>query len=281
MLFSRVVSIGLVAIAVSVAQAQRDSTPLTRVPAYRRRLVGIYDAQSGDPVADVRIIDVLSGVSMLTSQTGTAVLVFVPEGVRILRLQKLGYEMQTFPLSIIETDTASLTIMLKRITELPAVVTRDSAPRAIPAKLRGFEDRRNMHAGGYYITEDMLRAGDGKLLPNVLTANLPGLTLDRRSGNKAMVSKSPRCMDGTKAGPPAVYVDGIAVGEDPVEVARAARVASGTAGFGSGKASIDVQAFTVEELAAVEWYPDNSLIPADLPHDSSRCGALLLWTRVR
>src|SRR6478752_4746499 len=100
----------MLAVAISVAESQSDSTPLARVPAYRRRLVGIYDAQSGDPVANVRITDVLSGMSMQTSQTGTAVLVFVPEGVRLLRLQKLGYEAQTFPLSIVEADTASLTI---------------------------------------------------------------------------------------------------------------------------------------------------------------------------
>jgi len=258
-------------LALSTAGAQADSTPLARVPAYRRRLVGIYDAQSGEPVPGVRVTDVLSGTSMATSRTGSVVLVFVPEGVRLLRLQKLGYEVQTLPVSIIETDTASLTIMLRRVTELPAVVTRDSAPAAISAKMRGFEARRTMHAGGYYITEDVLRRGDGKLLANLLTANLPGLALDRRSGNKAMVVKSPRCLDGTSAGPPAVYLDGVAITSDAVEERR----------LKTTQPPVDIQAYQVDDLAAVEWYPDNTLMPVDVPHDSKRCGALLLWTRER
>lgn len=216
---------------------------------------------------------------MATSRTGSVVLVFVPEGVRLLRLQKLGYEVQTLPVSIVEADTASLTIMLRRVTELPAVVTRDSAPAAISAKMRGFENRRSMHTGGYYVTEDVLRRGDGKLLANVLAANLPGLSLDRRSGNKAMVVRSPRCTDGTHAGPPAVYLDGVPVVGDAVEEKRAARL--GSAAGVMNAAPFDIQLYTVEDLAAVEWYPDNALLPVDVPHDSGRCGALLLWTRER
>jgi hypothetical protein len=264
-------------LALSTAGAQADSTPLLRVPPYRRRLVGIYDAQSGEPVPGVRVTDVLSGTSMATSRTGSVVLVFVPEGVRLLRLQKLGYEVQTLPISIVETDTASLTIMLRRVTELPAVVTSDSAPAAISAKMRGFETRRNMHAGGYYVTEDILRRNDGKLLANVLAANLPGLSLDRRSGNKSMVVRSPRCLDGTHAGPPAVYLDGVAVVGDAVEGRRARGSGAGV----MNAAPFDIQLYAVEDLAAVEWYPDNALLPVDVPHDSGRCGSLLLWTRER
>jgi hypothetical protein len=265
--------------AVATAAAQSDSTPLSKVPAYRRRLIGIYDDKSGDPVAGVRVLDVLSGTSMVTSKTGSAVLIFVPEGVRILRVQKVGYEVQTFPLSIIESDTASITLTMHRVIELPAVVTTaDSAAGVtgpVSRRLQAFDARRRSGTGGYFVTEATLRRGDGKSLASVLTAQLPGLALDRRSGSKTMVVQSPRCMDGTKSGPPAVYIDGVAFTEDAAEVRRMRN--RGDAGL----PPIDIQRFTVEDLAGVEWYPDNALLPPDVPHDNARCGALLLWTRDR
>jgi hypothetical protein len=277
----------LIVLAASIAGAQADSTPLSKVPAFRRRLIGIYDSQSGDPVAGVRISDVLSGVSMVTSRTGTAALIFVPEGVRILRLQKLGYEVQTFPLSIIESDTSSLTMTMRRATELAAMITTDSASSfggAVSARLQAWERRRKSHNGGYFVGADVLRKADGQAIATVLTAQLPGLALDRRFGNKTMVVQSPRCMDGTKSGPPAVYLDGVAFTEDVVEGQRARRtsVAASTSSLGtSSEPPVDIQRVSVEEIAAVEWYPDNSLLPPDVPHNSGRCGALLLWTRER
>lgn len=270
--------IALAAAAVALP-AQVDSTPLSKVPAYRRRLIGIYDDKSGDPIAGVRVLDVLSGTSMATSKTGTAVLIFVPEGVRILRVQKVGYEVQTFPLSIIESDTGSITLTMHRVVELPAVVTTaDSSTAAsgpVSRRLQAFEERRKSHNGGFFVSEATLRRGDGKSLASVLAAQLPALALDRRSGNKTMVVQSPRCMDGTKSGPPAVYIDGVAFTEDAAEVGRMRRLGN------FSLPPVDIQRFSVEDLAGVEWYPDNSLLPPDVPHDGSRCGALLLWTRDR
>jgi hypothetical protein len=269
----------LAATVAGVAAAQSDSTTLSKVPAYRRRLIGIYDDKSGDPVAGVRVLDVLSGTSMVTSKTGTAVLIFVPEGVRILRVQKVGYEVQTFPLSIIESDTGSLTLTMHRVVELPAMVTKaDSSPEVsgpVSRRMQAFEARRTSHNGGFFVTEATLRRGNGKALASVLTAQVPGLALDRRSGNKTMVVQSPRCMDGTKSGPPAVYIDGVAFTEDMAEVGRMRRAGN------FSLPPVDIQRFSVEDLAGVEWYPDNSLLPPDVPHDGSRCGALLLWTRDR
>jgi hypothetical protein len=285
MVVSKRMCLALIALAATVAGAQSDSTPLSKVPAFRRRLVGIYDQQSGDPVAGVRVSDVLSGTSMVTSRTGTAVLIFVPEGVRILRIQKLGYETQTFPISIIESDTGALTLMIRHVTELAPVVTTETASASEPLspRLRAFDERRRSHNGGYFVTQEILQAAQGQALASILVARLPGLALDRRSGNKTMVVQSPRCMDGTKAGPPAVYLDGVLMTEDVVEAERAKRRgASLQPGLiAPPPPPTDIQRLSVDELAGVEWYPDNALLPANVPHYSGRCGALLLWTNGR
>jgi hypothetical protein len=74
-----------------------------------------------------------------------------------------------------------------------------------------------------------------------------------------------------------VYLDGVAVVGDAVEGRRARGSGAGV----MNAAPFDIQLYSVEDLAAVEWYPDNALLPVDVPHDSGRCGSLLLWTRER
>src|ERR1043165_10105266 len=78
-----------------VAAAQQPDTAKKINYAYRYRLLGVYDAQSGDPVEGVEVSDVLNGNKALTTSTGTVSLMFLPEGGGLVRLRKLGYEVQT------------------------------------------------------------------------------------------------------------------------------------------------------------------------------------------
>jgi hypothetical protein len=248
------------------ARAQ-DSTPLPKVPAYRRRLLATFDESTGDPIPGVRITDVLTGTSMVTSATGLASLVFVPEGPRFVRLQKLGYEMQTLPVAIVATDTSGFTILMRRVTELPTVVTKDST-RSIPPRLRAFEERRK--AGqGYFIGEEQLRKAEGRTLANTLAAYAPGMVIGR-STSKSLLLQSPRCMDGRATGPPQVYLDGVPV----VDLQSGGRRAV-------ANPPTDLSQFDVSDLAGVEWYPDSNMLPMEFNHSSGRCGALVLWTRDR
>jgi hypothetical protein len=253
------------------ARAQTDSTPLSKVPAYRRRLLAAFDENSGDPISGVRVTDVLTGTSMVTSATGLVALIFVPEGPRLVRLQKLGYEVQTLPVTIVDTDTSGFTILMHRVTELPKVVTKDSAP-VISSKFRGFEERRKT-THGYFMTEDQLRKADGKSLANALSSALPGMAI-ARSGGSALLMRSPRCTDATHSQPPQVYIDGTPIVQESSAVtSRKAKT--------SAQDTYDISQFTVEELAAVEWYPDNATLPMEFSHSAKTCGALFLWTRAR
>jgi hypothetical protein len=44
---------------------------------------------------------------------------------------------------------------------------------------------------------------------------------------------------------------------------------------------IDVNQFQVRNLAGVEYYPDNTTMPAEFARPTRACGALFLWTRER
>ena len=95
----------------------RSSGQRVSLPPYRARILGVFDDATGAPLDSVRVTDVLNGNSSLTTATGTVALYFLPDGGALVRLQKLGYEVQTFPIAISPADTVAITITLRRVTE--------------------------------------------------------------------------------------------------------------------------------------------------------------------
>jgi hypothetical protein len=86
--------------------------PLSIV-ANRLRLVGVYDDVSGDPVAGVQIVDSATGTFITTSETGSAHLAFLADGMHTLRIRKPGYVEQSVDVIISATDQAPLTLTLR------------------------------------------------------------------------------------------------------------------------------------------------------------------------
>jgi hypothetical protein len=79
---------------------------------YRNRLLGVFDAQTGDALAGVAVTDSASRTSALTTQTGTVSLLFLPEGPSTLRLHHDGYADTTITLTISPSDTLPVTLLL-------------------------------------------------------------------------------------------------------------------------------------------------------------------------
>jgi hypothetical protein len=250
----------------------RAATPAAQPSA---RILGVFDDDSGQPVAGVEVMDMLTGTSALTTATGTVSLAFLSTGGSLVRIRKVGYAVQTMPIPVSASDTTPITVLLKRATQLPAVVTRDSAPHYISPALRGFEQRRASATSGYFIDEKMLRKEDNRPLGNLLIAHAPGVTV-KQVGSAAFLLKSPRCSNG---GQPEVYVDGVALAHVPdIRWPGSSRV-RGSAD--TRDIPIDLSQFQVSDLGAVEYYPDNATIPAQFGRTSAGCGALMLWSRER
>lgn len=250
-----------------------DTTPPAKTAnlAYRYRLLGVFDARTGEAVVGAEVSDVLSGTKMLTSNTGTVSLFFLPDGGSLVRIRKLGYEVQTMPVAISPADTTPLTIVLSPTTTLPTVHVTDSAPTYVSPMLRGFEARRKQ-GFGHFVTEDQFRKEDGKPLSYVLPARMPGITtVFGPRGQTFIVSSRKPCQGPVFSAcrQPDCYVS---VYQDGVKVYDASM----------GPTAIpDFARMSTTEYAGAEFYAGGAVLPPEINGTSSGCGTLLLWTRER
>lgn len=247
-----------------------DTAAKPKSLAYRYRLLGVYDAASGDPVEGAEVSDVLNGNKALTTKTGTVSLMFLPEGGTLVRVRKVGYEVQTMTVAISPADTTPITIILSHTTAttLEPVVVRDSAPKYIGSGLRSFEER--MKQGfGHFVTENQFRADDGKPLANIILARIPGLMrTNGPHGESYLVSSRKPCAGNALRGcrQADCYVS---VFQDGIKLYDASMKANPP----------NFDRMDGLEYAAAEYYAGGAAVPPEYNQTSNGCGTLILWTR--
>ena len=239
------------------------AVPTVTVPAYRGRLLGVYNGQTGDPVEGAEVMDALSKTKALTSKTGTVSLAFLPDGGSMVRVQKIGFQPMTIVVAISPVDTVPITLILTPLaTTLPTVVTRDSAPRYVSPALQAFEERRR-GGMGHFITEADLRKSDASKMTNVLR-RLPNINIVcPRSGPRrgecwatAGRARSKLAVGGGTCDI-SVYINGTPAGDT------------------------DLEKLSVTDFAGIEYYSGGATIPPLYNMTGSSCGVLLLWSRER
>jgi hypothetical protein len=105
-----------------IAPPARDSATTPRdsvsaLPAYRYRVLGVFDQNTGDVIDGARVIDANTGTYATTSPTGTVSLVFLPEGSSLVRITRAGYEDLNLSVDIGPTATTPLTLLMKKKPE--------------------------------------------------------------------------------------------------------------------------------------------------------------------
>jgi hypothetical protein len=242
--------------------------------AYRYRFLGVYDAATGDPVEGAEVIDALNGNKALTTKTGTVSLMFLPEGGSLVRIRKVGFEMQTLTVAISPADTTPVTVILTHssATQLDPVIVKDTAPQYIGGGLKSFEEHRRM-GFGRFITEDQFRKDDGKPLSEILIEHVPGIMrTNGPHGETYIVSSRKPCGGGalTRCLQPNCYVS---IVQDGVRVYDRALT--------RGAAPFDFSKMDGTSLAAAEYYAGGAASPPEYNATSEGCGVLVLWTRER
>jgi len=242
-------------------QARAQESP--RLPAYRARILGVFDANTGEPIEGAQVSDVLSKASSLTTKTGTVSLIFLPDSGSIVRVQKIGYQPTTMVVKISPDDTLPITVLLNVVaTTLPTVVTKDTGSRHLSPGLRDMEERRRL-GFGYFITEAELRKNDSKRMTSVV----------RTLPNVNMVCPKPER--------PRYGECWASSGRMPSKYA----ILGGSCALdvyinGAISPDNDLEKLAVSEFAGVEMYLGAS-IPSLYNKTGSACGVLLFWLRDR
>jgi hypothetical protein len=248
-----------------VAASQEPSTPVmvATMPAYRHRLLGVFDVRSGDALEGVRVMDMMNRVTALTTKTGTVSLVFLPEGPNLVRIERLGFQGQTLGVRISPDDTVPVTVLLKPLVNtLPTVEVRDSEPSYLSPGLRAFEERRR--AGiGHFVSEAELRKHDTEKMTN-LVRRFSSLTIvcpktGVRRGEcwaESMRLTSAHVLQ-NEGCPLDIWMDGVNVSDN------------------------NLNAMSISDFAGVEYYAGGATLPPQYDRTGSSCGVLLFWTRER
>jgi hypothetical protein len=181
----------------SVAGAQTFAAPPSR-------LIGVYDASTGEPVVGVNIRDSVSGSSVQTSNTGSALLSFVEfiGPFAWIEARKIGY--QPVHIRLNARDTTAITLLIERAVALPAVVA--TAPYRLdtdPGNRDGFERRcavRNVSC----VRGDVISAYPARVMSEIYWlsgADVVRTCVPRRNIGKACGVTVDKCI-------PRIFVDG-------------------------------------------------------------------------
>jgi carboxypeptidase family protein len=97
------------------SEPAHDSTSsVAPLPQYRYRLLGVFDALTGDPIVGAQVVDLTTGSFIQSSATGTVSLVFLSEGTTPVRIRMAGYEDLDIPVEISPDATRPLTLLMQR-----------------------------------------------------------------------------------------------------------------------------------------------------------------------
>ena len=100
-----------------VMETPPETTKPAAIPAYRLRVLGVFDGETGEPIEGAFVTDVTTGTHAATTVTGTVSLAFLPEGGTPLRISKTGYDDLSIGVEITPEKTNPITlVMVKRRT---------------------------------------------------------------------------------------------------------------------------------------------------------------------
>jgi hypothetical protein len=219
----------------SVASAQRDTTTVV----HTGRVLGVFDAASGEPISGAEVIDLYVDAVARTESHGLVELSHFQNrhDSAAVRIRTLGYADTAFIVMVGPADTVPLQINLQKSSVvLPAVTVNATMNTLMGRKMQDFESRRKMGLGRYILPQELQRYADQTVLDVLVGHGMDG---------------SARCRHPR-------YI----INADP---ALAGMVSTFLRDRG-------------DDLLAVEFYTAAE-IPVEFGGTGAGCGLVILWTR--
>src|ERR1700710_1954340 len=116
-------------LAAKQAQPAQQAEPAQH--AHAHRILGVFDSESGLPLTDVEVVDLLTDNTYRTQAAGLVGLwVFQSRNDSVaVRVRKIGYADTAFVVMVAAGDTVPVPVFLRKAVELSAMITEAMATK--------------------------------------------------------------------------------------------------------------------------------------------------------
>lgn len=145
------------------APATPNTKPSAGASAHRGRILGVFDDETGVPIADAEVVDLFVDGAARTESHGLVELSHFQSrhDTVAVRIRKLGYADTALVVMVGPGDTIPLQINLRKAAvALPVVTTEATAQLLLSWHMQEFEDRRKVGLGKYIVPQEMRRNDD-------------------------------------------------------------------------------------------------------------------------
>ena len=272
-----------------VAAGCLTSTLVAQVPTSDSRAVVAgrvteRGTKAGLSGVEVRVVGDTAHVN--TDSTGNFVLATTARGGAIVMLRKIGYSPITVPLDLSPGDSLHIETGLNRtVTNLDTLKVVGKSASVAPARLAGFENRREHNRGGVFITPEELEKTGSTSIADVLR-KVPGIRIMDASFGKLVVASTRGGRLDVNGQPVVcrirVMFDGalMPINERP-NTRNGSITGGGVGGMPPPDLEIPLPTSSPKLIHGIEIYPGPASMPRELiPHgEDAFCGLIAIWSK--
>jgi len=220
--------------------------------------VVVREVETGQAVPAAQVLVSRVGAVAVSDSTGLAQASVVPAGVRLVRVQRVGYLPESFTVEFRPGETLEAEVDLERAPlELDGLTVTELMPSRSLRNV-GFYGRRKTGFGRFVDREEIQRRKDSQL--SSLMRSIPGVNVVFCPRTKCDDEGYVLLADATNVSinlqcRMKIYLDGMPVKNE------------------------DIDRMSVRSLEGVEAYPRNAGVPPEFGGTGSACGVILLWSR--
>jgi TonB-dependent receptor-like protein len=233
------------------------------------RIIGVFDARTGEPLPGVQVRDSVTGTYAVTTATGTAPLTFLTfrRALAVVELRKLGYQPKQIVVKL--ADSAITETLEPVVTLAPVVTTAKYRIDRDEGRWDGFNQRCLSKSVTCIRNEDLEKRPSANIADFLLHAE--GVTMgtcgggSQRNGQCGRIAMRPTVIPPSFC-QPTFFVDGFEWNSRmgaPTDLAPH-RPAQGP--------------YTPTNVKAIEVYPPGKTRPLRFEGDPL-CGAVVIWTK--
>jgi hypothetical protein len=247
---------------------------------------------SNTPIAEAEVAIPSLALAVLTDAAGRFRMTDVVPGAHDVVVRRVGYGPLNTNVLFVARQTVEKRVRLSRMAALDTIAVRATATAVIPS----FEEHRKIGLGKFLTREDIARQ-EGRRLSDILTT-IPGLQIMPGYGNHAWVintrsTRSLRMTDGqTGAASSLAPISQISefdklMGAKP-GVCYAQVYLNRTLVYGGRNREppaepetlFDINSINPASIEAIEWYTGSGITPMRYSGLDTRCGVIVIHTRV-